>query len=409
MKTMTATHLASRAFGAHIRAMLFLFLLPLSISAVFAQKVIIIGANYSNATTRNDAVSFVVNIPLVNGEVIYITDNEYNATSNVFDNGGGGTAGEGVIKFVAITSTSIAKGQVITLRFSSPTNVGDPVPITVACTGGTCGTATFPNLNNNINYRTGGESLYAYSDNDDNPLNGVTEIFSVFYPGAETATNGGGNIPANESPLNGSPLPDYPNAIVVDGFVQGSNGFPNAATELDLLDFTASRTQAVSKAVIENPTNYSATNNPASNPSITAFTNFNLSGANPVLTLLASPTSIVENAAGTITYTFTLTANAASNIIVNFSVAGTATFGTDYTQSGAASFSTTAGTITIPSGSNTASFTIDPTGDATLEPNETVIITATTGTGSRIGRKCNGWQLASCRHDLATQYGEHWV
>jgi hypothetical protein len=408
MKTFIAVHFHA-AFGAHIRAMLFLFLLPLSISAVFAQKVIIIGANYSNATTRNDAVSFVVNIPLVNGEVIYITDNEYNATSNVFDNGGGGTAGEGVIKFVAITSTSIAKGQVITLRFSSPTNVGDPVPITVACTGGTCGTATFPNLNNNINYRTGGESLYAYSDNDDNPLNGVTEIFSVFYPGAETATNGGGNIPANESPLNGSPLPDYPNAIVVDGFVQGSNGFPNAATELDLLDFTASRTQAVSKAVIENPTNYSATNNPASNPSITAFTNFNLSGANPVLTLLASPTSIVENAAGTITYTFTLTANAASNIIVNFSVAGTATFGTDYTQSGAASFSTTAGTITIPSGSNTASFTIDPTGDATLEPNETVIITATTGTGSRIGRKCNGWQLASCRHDLATQYGEHWV
>jgi hypothetical protein len=42
--------------------------------------------NYSNSIPRNDGVSFVVNTPLVNGDVIYITDDEYNATTNVFGN-----------------------------------------------------------------------------------------------------------------------------------------------------------------------------------------------------------------------------------------------------------------------------------------------------------------------------------
>jgi serralysin len=57
-------------------------------------------------------------------------------------------------------------------------------------------------------------------------------------------------------------------------------------------------------------------------------------------------------------------------LTVNFSVGGTATFNTDYTQTGAATFTASSGTVTIPAGSSTATVTIDPTSDITVEPNE---------------------------------------
>jgi hypothetical protein len=63
----------------------------------------------------------------------------------------------------------------------------------------------------------------------------------------------------------------------------------------------------------------------------------------------------------------------------------TSPYGTDYTQTGAASFTTTAGTVTIPAGQTVAQVTIDPIGDTTVEPDETVILTVTPGTGYAVG------------------------
>lgn len=334
---------------------------------IFAQKVTIVGVNYSNGSTRNDAVAFVANQQLAANEVIYFNDFEYNATTNVFGDAGAGTTTESVLKFTA--SAIIPKGTVISLRFASPQTMGDFVPVTVAASSGvTYGSAAFIQTINgvttSIGYRTGGESIYAYSDNDDNPTNGITEIFCVFYVGSESSVNAGGNISANESPV-----PDFPNAIVIDGF-----SFTTA--ELDLIEFTANRASATSKATLENPGNYTTTANAALNPNVTAFSNIFPSATLPVLTVTTSPSSIVENAAGTITYTFTLNGPASGNVTVNFNVGGTATFGTDYTQTGGATFSTTSGTIVIANGTTSASLTLDPSPDATLEPNETVIITA---------------------------------
>ena len=104
------------------------------------------------------------------------------------------------------------------------------------------------------------------------------------------------------------------------------------------------------------------------------FTNFNLTGANPTLTLTASPSSVNENSSTGMVFTFTLSANATSNVTVNFSVGGTANFSSDYTRTGGTTFSASAGTITIPSGSNSATFTLTPVGETTLEPNETIIL-----------------------------------
>jgi hypothetical protein len=78
-------------------------------------------------------------------------------------------------------------------------------------------------------------------------------------------------------------------------------------------------------------------------------------------------------------FTFTVTRAPGDNvnlpITVNFTVGGTATYPTDYTVSGATSFSATAGSISIPSGQISASFTAVPVPDSVPESNETIVLT----------------------------------
>ena len=61
------------------------------------------------------------------------------------------------------------------------------------------------------------------------------------------------------------------------------------------------------------------------------------------------------------------------------------TFGTDFTQTGTATFTTTTGKATFAAGVATAIVTVDPTGDTTDEPNETAILTVIAGTGYTVG------------------------
>jgi len=106
------------------------------------------------------------------------------------------------------------------------------------------------------------------------------------------------------------------------------------------------------------------------------------------ITLSVSPSSIVEDAAGVMTYTFTRTGATAGGLTVNFTVgtgAGAATFNTDYSQSGAATFTASTGSITFAPGATTATITIDPTADTTAEGDETVALTLSAGTGYSLG------------------------
>jgi Ca2+-binding RTX toxin-like protein len=99
------------------------------------------------------------------------------------------------------------------------------------------------------------------------------------------------------------------------------------------------------------------------------------------ITLTVSPTSVNEDGATNLVYTFTRTNGISSPLVVNYTVGGTATFNGDYTAIGATSFTATAGTLTFVAGSSTATLTLDPTADTAIEVNETVALTLATGTG----------------------------
>jgi hypothetical protein len=321
----------------------------------FAQKVAIIGMNH----VGTDGFSFLVTQDLVNGEVIYFTENEYSDAANAFTD-----QLEAVVLFTA--SSAIAKGNVVFIN-ETATDV-----FSVTCTTGS-GTAVKTVASSNFALATDGEALYAYTDGDSNPTNGITTIYSVMYTGTtEPAPSNGGNLPTNLNPIN-----DFPDAIVIHGFPVVP---PN---RVEFFQTTPARTN-ITKAGLTNVSNY---NHAVANQALSTlfFTNFNLTGSNPTLTLTASPSSVNENSGTGMVFTFTLSANATSNVTVNFSVGGTATFTSDYTRTGATTFGASSGTITIPSGSNSATFTLTPVGETSLEPNETIIITATAGTGYTAG------------------------
>jgi hypothetical protein len=98
------------------------------------------------------------------------------------------------------------------------------------------------------------------------------------------------------------------------------------------------------------------------------------------VSVAVSPSAVNEDGATNLVYTFTRTDSTEAQT-VNFSVGGTATFNTDYTQTGAATFTASTGTVSFAIGSLTATVTIDPTADTTVEPSETVNLTVTAGTG----------------------------
>ena len=67
-----------------------------------------------------------------------------------------------------------------------------------------------------------------------------------------------------------------------------------------------------------------------------------------------SPSSVLEDGATNMVYTFTRTGVTTGPLTVNFSVGGTATFTSDYTQTGAATYGASSGYVTIATGNTTA-------------------------------------------------------
>jgi CSLREA domain-containing protein len=96
----------------------------------------------------------------------------------------------------------------------------------------------------------------------------------------------------------------------------------------------------------------------------------------PDVSVAVSPAAVAEDGTPNLEFTFTRS-NTSGTLTVNFSVDGTAVYNTDYTQSGADSFSSTSGVVTFAANSSTAVVTIDPTADTTFENNETVVLTIT--------------------------------
>ena len=104
------------------------------------------------------------------------------------------------------------------------------------------------------------------------------------------------------------------------------------------------------------------------------------------VSLAVSPASVVEgDNFGNLVYTFTRAGVTSGALTVNFNVGGTATFGLDYNQTGAATFNDTSGTVTIPAGQTKATVTLTPFNDMMIEGNETAILTLSAGTGYSVG------------------------
>ncbi|MEZ4942952.1 MAG: Calx-beta domain-containing protein [Saprospiraceae bacterium] len=105
----------------------------------------------------------------------------------------------------------------------------------------------------------------------------------------------------------------------------------------------------------------------------------------PQVSIAVSPASINEDAAGTLDFTVSRSGSTDCSMTVNFTVGGTATFNSDYTQTGAAAFTASTGSVTIPVGSSMATVSIDPVVDATVENDETVVLTLQTNAAYQIG------------------------
>ncbi|RYD72586.1 MAG: hypothetical protein EOP84_22920, partial [Verrucomicrobiaceae bacterium] len=108
------------------------------------------------------------------------------------------------------------------------------------------------------------------------------------------------------------------------------------------------------------------------------------------VTLAVSPASIVEDAEGNLIYTFTRTMQQGVTdgaLRVDFTVGGTASVqGGDFTYSatgGANGFDLQTGLayVTFDPGADMVTFIVNPTADATAEPDETVALTLLSGTG----------------------------
>ncbi|MBL0914290.1 MAG: hypothetical protein IBJ13_01860, partial [Sphingopyxis sp.] len=99
--------------------------------------------------------------------------------------------------------------------------------------------------------------------------------------------------------------------------------------------------------------------------------------AAPSVSISVAPASVSEDGATNLVYTVTRSASLSSSTTVNITTSGTATAGTDYAGSVAS--------VTIPSGATTATITINPTADTTVEANETVTLTVAAGSGYTVG------------------------
>ena len=95
--------------------------------------------------------------------------------------------------------------------------------------------------------------------------------------------------------------------------------------------------------------------------------------ATPTVNVSVNPAAIVEGQ--TATFTVTASAAVAQDTIVNYSMSGKATLGSDYTVSGAA------GQITIPAGQISGSVTLSAIADGIKEKKETAIMTLQSGSG----------------------------
>jgi hypothetical protein len=97
----------------------------------------------------------------------------------------------------------------------------------------------------------------------------------------------------------------------------------------------------------------------------------------PLITITATDETAVEGSSDTGIFTVTRVGNLAMNLVVNYTLSGTASNGADYVA--------LPGTLTIPAGQDSANFTVTPINDSLVEGTETVVATLASNPGYNIG------------------------
>jgi hypothetical protein len=105
----------------------------------------------------------------------------------------------------------------------------------------------------------------------------------------------------------------------------------------------------------------------------------------PVVNLSVSPASgVAEDGSSNLTYTFSRSGSTSSALTVNYTIAGSASQGIDYSGSSHWTTDIPVQTITFGIGSSTATIVVDPIADGAIEPDETVVLTLASGSGYTI-------------------------
>ncbi|KAA3632003.1 MAG: T9SS C-terminal target domain-containing protein [Bacteroidetes bacterium] len=241
-----------------------------------AQTIAIIGYN----GTTGDGYSIVALEDIPGNTKIYFTDKEYSDVSDAF------TLEEGHWSYTTPAAGHL-KGDVITFEETgTSTNV-----LTVNCNSGNCGTFLNDSGGSISLASSTPEHVYAYDDNDNDPTNGVTNVYAVLFSQ--------GNMLPDEDPSG-----DYPDAVVVDGF--SLNG--------DHREFMVSlRSGPVTLADLENPANYTVATT-AGNMTLSTipFTNISIAPLSATTSSInvncnggSDGSILVEATGGTPDYTYT--------------------------------------------------------------------------------------------------------
>jgi Ca2+-binding RTX toxin-like protein len=273
----------------------------------------------------------------------------------------GGTLPSGIVTFAA-NETS----KVITVNVSGDTTVEPDESFTVTLSnptnGSTLGTATaigtivnddFPSITlavspTNVTEDGTANLVYTFTRTGliTNPLN-------VNYTIGGTATNG----------------TDY--ATITNSVIFAANSATATVTVNPTADTIIENNETVALTL--------ATGTGYTIGTTTAVTGTITNDDGPIISLGLNYSAISEDSPSNFIYTFTRTGATTNALIVNYSIAGTA-LSTDYTGATPG----TNQTISFAAGSATATLTLDPTADTTLEPNETVTLQLVSGIGYTI-------------------------
>ncbi|WP_341907400.1 Ig-like domain-containing protein [Fluviicola taffensis] len=150
------------------------------------------------------------------------------------------------------------------------------------------------------------------------------------------------------------------------------------------IDPTDDVTSETSETVIADITNVTGGNGATESGTQTAIVT--ITDDDTPTVSLSGTTTVAEDGLANATLTLTLSVASTQNVDVTLGYTGTATNGTDY--------ATGTITVTIPAGSTSVTFDIDPTSDLISEGNETVVIDITNVTGGN-GTTENGTQTAT--------------